>query len=78
MAKKKTTAKGNGKGNGKSQDQSRVNAFPNIDPNCFQHPADRESIKKLVAFTFENLVMGHGRTILGSASKRVQELASGL
>ena len=45
----------------------------NVDPK--QH---RESIKKLAAFTFENLVMGHGSPILGSASKRVQELASGL
>ncbi len=42
----------------------------NVDPR--QH---RESIKKLAAFDFENLVMGHGSPILGGASKRVRDLA---
>ena len=45
----------------------------NVDPK--QH---RESIKKLAAFDFENLVMGHGAPILGGASKRVKELAARL
>ena len=45
----------------------------NVDPK--QH---RESIRKLAAFSFENLVMGHGTPILGGASKRVKELAARL
>ena len=45
----------------------------NVDPK--QH---RESIKKLGAFAFENLVMGHGTPILGGASKRVRDLAARL
>src|SRR5881296_1874555 len=45
----------------------------NVDP--MQH---RGSIKKLAAFDFENLVMGHGSPILGGASRQVRELASRL
>jgi glyoxylase-like metal-dependent hydrolase (beta-lactamase superfamily II) len=45
----------------------------NVDPK--QH---RSSIKKLAAFEFENLVMGHGSPILGGASKRVKDLAARL
>ena len=45
----------------------------NVDPK--QH---RESIRKLVGFEFENLVMGHGAPIIGGASKRLKELAARL
>lgn len=45
----------------------------NVDPR--QH---RESIKKLAAFSFENMVMGHGTPVLGGASKKVKELAARL
>ena len=43
----------------------------NVDPK--QH---RSSIKKLAAFEFENLVMGHGSPLLGGASRHVKELAA--
>lgn len=45
----------------------------NVDPR--QH---RESIKKLAAFHFENLVVGHGKPIKGGASQQVAELAKRL
>jgi len=45
----------------------------NMDPKLH-----RASIKKLAAFHFENLVMGHGTPILGGASKKVQEFAARL
>jgi glyoxylase-like metal-dependent hydrolase (beta-lactamase superfamily II) len=45
----------------------------NVDPK--QH---RESIKKIAAFHFENLVMGHGAPIKGGAAAKVAELAKRL
>src|SRR2546425_513025 len=45
----------------------------NVDPK--QH---RQSIKKLAAIHFENLVMGHGTPIKGGASAKVAELAKRL
>jgi len=45
----------------------------NVDPK--QH---RESIKKLAAFHFENLVVGHGAPIKGGAGTKVAEFAKRL
>lgn len=45
----------------------------NVDPR--QH---RESIKKLAALHFENMIMGHGTPIQGGASAKVADLAKRL
>ena len=45
----------------------------NVDPR--QH---RESIRKLAAFPFENLIVGHGAPIHGGAGAKVAELAKRL
>lgn len=45
----------------------------NVDPK--QH---RESIKKIARMHFENLIVGHGKPIVGGASAKVAELAKRL
>jgi glyoxylase-like metal-dependent hydrolase (beta-lactamase superfamily II) len=56
--------------------EGRLQPMPdqyNVDPK--QH---RQSIKKLAALSFENMVMGHGTPVLGGASAKMKELAARL